>query len=99
MKQFGKILKFELKGYLKNKIFVGFTLFLIAMIAVVMFLPNIMSTISSDRGDDASADRPVMLVYVEDAELTSIVNEYFVAAFTDYNTLVRCLFAVNFRSY
>ncbi len=85
MKQFGKILKFELKGYLKNKIFVGFTLFLIAMIAVVMFLPNIMSTISSDRGDDASADRPVMLVYVEDAELTSIVKEYFVAAFTDYN--------------
>ena len=85
MKQFGKILKFELKGYLKNKIFVGFTLFLIAMIAVVMFLPNIISTISSDQGDDASADRPVMLVYVEDAELTSIVNEYFVAAFTDYN--------------
>ena len=85
MKQFGKILKFELKGYLKNKIFVGFTLFFIAMIAVVMFLPNIISTISSDRGDDASADRPVMLVYVEDAELTSIVNEYFVAAFTDYN--------------
>ena len=85
MKQFGKILKFELKGYLKNKIFVGFTLFLIAMIAVVMFLPNIISTISSDRGDDASADRPVMLVYVEDAELTSIVNKYFVAAFTDYN--------------
>ena len=85
MKQFGKILKFELKGYLKNKIFVGFTLFLIVMIAVVMFLPNIISTISSDRGDDASADRPVMLVYVEDAELTSIVNKYFVAAFTDYN--------------
>lgn len=85
MKQFGKILKFELKGYLKNKIFVGFTLFLIAMIAVVMFLPNIISTISSDRGDDAPADRSVMLVYVEDAELTSIVKEYFVAAFTDYN--------------
>ena len=55
------------------------------MIAVVMFLPNIISTISSDQGDDASADRPVMLVYVEDTELTSIVNEYFVAAFTDYN--------------
>ena len=86
MKQFGKILKFELKGYLKNKIFVGFTLFLIAMIAVVMFLPNIISTISSDRGDDAAAaDRPIMLVYVEDTELTSIVKEYFVAAFTDYN--------------
>ena len=28
MKQFGKILKFELKGYLRNKMFVGITLFL-----------------------------------------------------------------------
>ena len=29
MKQFGKILKFELKGYLKNKVFVGVTIFLV----------------------------------------------------------------------
>ena len=32
MNQFGKILKFELKGYLRNKIFVGFTIFLVALI-------------------------------------------------------------------
>ena len=26
MKQFGKILKFELKGYMRNKVFVGITI-------------------------------------------------------------------------
>ena len=38
MKQFGKILKFELKGYLKNKVFVGVTIFLVAAIAIAMFI-------------------------------------------------------------
>lgn len=40
MKQFGKILKFELKGYLKNKVFVGVTIFLVVAIAVAMFIPE-----------------------------------------------------------
>lgn len=39
MKQFGKILKFELKYYFKNKIFVGVTIFLVLAIAAVMFFP------------------------------------------------------------
>ena len=37
MKQFGKILKFELKNYAKNKAFVGVTIFLMVVIAIVMF--------------------------------------------------------------
>lgn len=41
MKQFGKILKFELKYYLKNKVFVGVTIFLVLLIAAVMFFPRI----------------------------------------------------------
>lgn len=40
MKQFGTILRFELKNYLKNKIFVGVTLFFVAVIAAVMFFPR-----------------------------------------------------------
>ena len=48
MKQFGKILKFELKGYMKNKAFVGVTVFLVVAIAVAMFLPNIISAFNSD---------------------------------------------------
>ena len=88
MKQFGKILKFELKGYLKNKIFVGFTIFLIVLIAVVMFIPNILSAFESDNSTDVTADLPTMLVYAEDEALASLVKEYFGNAFVDYNVKV-----------
>ena len=89
MKQFGKILKFELNGYLKNKIFVGFTIFLVALIATVMFIPNIISAFDSgDGSDNAPADLPVMLVYAEDDNLASIVKEYFGVAFTNYNVKI-----------
>ena len=74
MKQFGKILKFELKGYLRNKVFVGFTIFLVALIAVVMFIPNIVSAFKSDEGGDITpTELPTMLVYAEDEGLASIV--------------------------
>jgi len=86
MKQFGKILKFELKGYLRNKVFVGFTIFLVALIAIVMFIPNIVSAFKSDESVETKpTDLPVMLVYIEDESLTSIVKESFANAFTDYN--------------
>jgi len=89
MKQFGKILKFELKGYLRNKVFVGFTIFLVALIAIVMFIPNIMSAfVSDDVGDTTPTDLPTMLVYAEDESLASIVKEYFENAFVDYNVKV-----------
>ena len=48
MKQFGKILKFELKYYLKNKIFIGVTAFLMVLIAVVMFFPRITALFETD---------------------------------------------------
>ena len=88
MKQFGKILKFELKGYLKNKIFVGFTIFLIVLIAVVMFIPNILSAFESNDGLDVTTDMPTMIVYAEDEALASLVKEYFGNAFVDYNVKV-----------
>ena len=83
MKQFGKILKFELLGYLKNKIFVGITIFLMALIAVVMFMPNIISAFKSDT-DTPMEELPVMLVYAEDEVLKASVKEYFTGAFTGY---------------
>ena len=86
MKQFGKILKFELNGYLKNKIFVGVTVFLIVAICVVMFLPNIIEAFGSgDGGDIPLEERPVMLVYAEDENLSALVKEYFSNAFGGYN--------------
>ena len=86
MKQFGKILKFELKGYLRNKMFVGITVFLVVAIAVVMFIPNIVAAFrSNDEGDATPTDLPTMLVYSEDESLSAIVKEYFEASFTEYN--------------
>ena len=85
MKQFGKILKFELKGYLKNKIFIGITIFLVAAIAVAMFFPNILSLLKSeDGGATDPTDLPVMLVYAEDETLSAVVKEYFTESFTEY---------------
>ena len=61
MKQFRTILKFELDNYFRNKVFVGITVFLVVLIAGVMFFPRIQTLFA---GDEASADtqRPVMLV-------------------------------------
>lgn len=87
MKQFGKILKFELKNYLKNKVFVGVTLFLVAAIAIVMFIPNIAALFhggTSDSEISDGADLPRMLVYAEDGDLAALVKQYFDGAFPDY---------------
>ena len=89
MKQFGKILKFELKGYLKNKVFVGITIFLVVAIAVVMFIPNIIAAFESNNEDDLTpTDLPTMLVYAEDDNLSATVKEYFGNAFVEYNVKV-----------
>ena len=88
MKQFGKILKFELKGYLKNKVFVGVTIFLVVAIAVAMFIPNIISALKSETTTPPTAELPVMLVYAEDETLSKTVKEYFTQAFTGYNVKV-----------
>ncbi len=88
MKQFGKILKFELKGYMRNKVFVGITIFLVVAIAIVMFIPNIIAAFESDESDVTPTDLPTMLVYAEDENLSAIVKEYFGNAFVDYNVKV-----------
>lgn len=92
MKQFGKILKFELKYYLKNKIFVGITLFLVLLIALVMFLPRIGDLFSSDdtgivQEDTAivQEDLPIMLVKGNDPAQAELVQQTFSGAFTEYD--------------
>ena len=88
MKQFGKILNFELKNYLKNKAFVGVTLLLVAIIAVVMFFPRITSLFESDDPGDSTADLPVLLVKAEDPAQAEMVHQTFAAAFVDYDVQV-----------
>ena len=89
MKQFGKILKFELKGYLRNKMFVGITIFLVVAIAVVMFIPNIVAAFQSDDEADTISDTlPGMLIYAEDEQLATLVQGAFANAFPNYMVAV-----------
>ena len=85
MRQFGKILKFELNNYLKNKTFVGVTAFLVAVIAVVMFFPRITSLFESDAPSQTPEALPVLLVKAEDPAQAELVQQTFAAAFADYD--------------
>ena len=85
MKQFGKILKFELKNYMKNKVFVGVTVLLVVIIAVVMFMPRILNQ-SGEESDDKSIENPieVMLLAGDNKENEKIAKEAFANVFPDY---------------
>ncbi len=85
MKQFGKILKFELKSYAKNKAFVGITLFLVIAITLVMFFPRLATLFKNDESDSTPEDLPVMLVKAADDSQTDMVRQLFSEAFTDYS--------------
>ena len=88
MKQFGKILKFELKYYFKNKIFVGVTIFLVLAIAAVMFFPRITALFETDDTFDTSAELSVMLVKADDPAQADMVKQAFATAFTDYDVQI-----------
>lgn len=88
MKQFGKILKFELKYYFKNKVFVGVTVFLVLLIAGVMFFPRISSLLKSDDGADTAGNLAVMLVKAESSEQAKQLENAFASAFTGYQVRV-----------
>ena len=88
MKQFGKILKFELKYFFRNKIFVGITIFLVLLIAIVMFFPRIMALIGREQSTEGAANLPIMLVKADDPSQADMVQEIFAASFTDYNVQI-----------
>lgn len=87
MKQFRKILRFELENFLHSKAFVGVTLFLVAAIVIVMFFPNLKAAFRSED-NEKTEELPVMLVYAQDDALASLVQPYFRAAFTDYDVRI-----------
>ena len=89
MKQFGKILRFEIKHYFRNKVFIGVTIFLVALIAIVMFFPRISAAFETD---DSSVDTPghlsVMLVQTDDPAQADIMQKTFAASFPDYDVQI-----------
>lgn len=83
MKQFTKILKFELKNYFTNKIFVGITLFLVAAISVTMFYPNIRDSLKS-TAETPTETKGIMVI----KDSNPLITEAFTSAFTDYKVKV-----------
>ncbi len=83
MKQFGKILKFELTYYLKNKIFIGTTLLLVLVIAAVMCWPMYSGLFQKDEKTDP-ADLPVMLVASQPGADAALIENAFRQAFPGY---------------
>jgi len=93
MRQFWTILKYEFNNYLKNKIFVGVTLFLVILIAGVMFFPRIVTLFDSEDtpSEDVSSaleDMPVMLIAAETKESASVLRDAFAESFTGYDVRI-----------
>lgn len=88
MKQFGKILKFELKYYFKNKVFVGVTVFLVLLIATVMFFPRIAEIFESKNTADTPDELSVMLIKADAPAEADIVKQTFASAFTNYDVQI-----------
>ena len=96
MSRFRTVFLFELKGYLKNKVVIGVTLFLIVASAVLLFSPRF--TGGGDAGPkQAAEDRPVMLVRAEEPEEAGRLREVFGAAFPDYDVRETSLTAEEIR--
>lgn len=84
MKQFKTILSFELANYFKDKLFIGITVFLVAVIAVAMFFPRF--TVGGDDNSSTGANsNSVMLISAKDETLSKQIAESFKPVFTDYN--------------
>jgi ABC-2 type transport system permease protein len=88
MSQFGTILKFELKAYIKNKTFVGITLLLVLLIAAVMCFPRITALFEDGDTADSPASRPVMLIKADTASQADLVGQTFTEAFGDYSVQI-----------
>lgn len=84
MKQFDKILKFELKNYFTNKVFVGITVFLMAIIMIVMCFPRFSAIFAPKDDGGAVESRPIMIVTGENADF---VKQMFEQAFTGYQVV------------
>ncbi|MBQ9545574.1 MAG: ABC transporter permease [Clostridia bacterium] len=84
MKQFKVILGFELKNFFKNKIYVGVTLFLVAAIAVVMFLPRFLSVTETDAPTDETPNAQSIMVFCEDESFRSFAVSALSQAFEGY---------------
>lgn len=77
MKQFMTILKFELLEYFKNKVFIGITALLVGVLALMMFVPDLLSSLFSDTTEEKS-------VMILSSDQNDVLEPVFSQAFPTY---------------
>lgn len=85
MRQFFTIFGFELKYYLKNKVFMGVTLLLVLLIAAVMCYPRISALFDSGDSIDSTEKYAVMLIKAEEVSQAEKIQQAFAASFVNYD--------------
>lgn len=84
MGQFRKIFGFEFKNYLQNKVFVGVTAILVAVIAIIMFFPRAMEALDSGKSAADGDSLPVMLVVADGGGEAEAIAQAFSGTFSAY---------------
>ena len=86
MRQFGKIFKFELLNYTKNKAFVGVTVFLVIAMAILMFFPRFIELFDKQEEEPPTdvGEKPIMLVVPDDASQSEGFLQLFSESFPNY---------------
>lgn len=88
MKQFITILNFELKYYLRNKIFGSITLFIILLIALITSFPRISQILESDNANISPTVSGTMLIKVDDTKYVEVIKHNFAIAFDAYDVQI-----------
>ncbi|MBP5314013.1 MAG: ABC transporter permease [Eggerthellaceae bacterium] len=83
MKQFKTIMNFELMNFFKNKIFIGITVFLMLLVAIVLFIPRIVDATS--QGEEPTPidpnDLPVVIVTAPNDVMGLVLQDVLQQAF------------------
>lgn len=92
MKQFSAIFKFEFVNYLKNKIFIGTTIFLVVVLSALMFIPRFFvddnpktDNNQTETVDTQDTDKEVILLKFENTEIADYITSAFKNVFVEYN--------------
>ncbi len=79
MKQFYNIFKFELNNYLKNKMFVGITVVIVLVLAIVLSFPRAKAAFGSDKPDEpsGSGERTKIAINVNESMDKTVAFSFF----------------------
>lgn len=66
MKQFLSILRFEYSGYIKNKVFMGITISIVLILAILLSLPRLTALFESDDSSEPTSSSSGELILIRD---------------------------------